>query len=126
MESFYKYYSGEKVAPVLTLVIGGNHEASNYMMEVVLSIPLSHFSRTFMLPIRFSLDESLPLYHHHHPSPPHFLALPRRLAGPKHLLPRSCWSGELWGPENRRWVGTAADDVCCSLLLLTDAADTNC
>ena len=34
MASFYKYYSGEKVAPVLTIVIGGNHEASNHMWEL--------------------------------------------------------------------------------------------
>ena len=33
MCSFYKYYSGEKVAPVLTIFIGGNHEASNYLQE---------------------------------------------------------------------------------------------
>lgn len=32
--SFHEYYSGKKVAPVLTLVIGGNHEASNYMWEL--------------------------------------------------------------------------------------------
>ncbi|KAH0826607.1 hypothetical protein J3R83DRAFT_4970 [Lanmaoa asiatica] len=31
---FYKYYTGEKVAPVLTVVIGGNHEASNYFWEL--------------------------------------------------------------------------------------------
>ncbi|PWN53583.1 hypothetical protein IE53DRAFT_309976 [Violaceomyces palustris] len=31
---FQRYYSGEKIAPVLTLVIGGNHEASNYMWEL--------------------------------------------------------------------------------------------
>ena len=31
---FYRYYSGEKVAPILTLVIGGNHEASNHMWEL--------------------------------------------------------------------------------------------
>ncbi|KAH7144390.1 lariat debranching enzyme, C-terminal domain-containing protein [Dactylonectria estremocensis] len=31
---FYKYYSGEATAPVLTLVIGGNHEASNYLFEL--------------------------------------------------------------------------------------------
>jgi len=31
---FYKYYIGEKVAPVLTIVIGGNHEASNYFWEL--------------------------------------------------------------------------------------------
>jgi len=32
--SFYKYYSGEKTAPVLTVFIGGNHEASNYLQEL--------------------------------------------------------------------------------------------
>ncbi|KAH7886925.1 lariat debranching enzyme, C-terminal domain-containing protein [Phlebopus sp. FC_14] len=31
---FYKYYTGEKTAPVLTIVIGGNHEASNYLWEL--------------------------------------------------------------------------------------------
>ncbi|KAH6893320.1 lariat debranching enzyme, C-terminal domain-containing protein [Thelonectria olida] len=31
---FHKYYSGEARAPVLTLVIGGNHEASNYLFEL--------------------------------------------------------------------------------------------
>ncbi|KAF9480797.1 DBR1-domain-containing protein [Pholiota conissans] len=34
LEQFYKYYTGEKVAPILTIVIGGNHEASNYMWEL--------------------------------------------------------------------------------------------
>ena len=29
--TFYKYYSGEKTAPIPTLFIGGNHEASNYL-----------------------------------------------------------------------------------------------
>lgn len=32
--TFYKYYSGEKVAPIPTLFIGGNHEASNYLWEL--------------------------------------------------------------------------------------------
>ena len=32
--SFWKYYSGESVAPCLTIVIGGNHEASNHMWEL--------------------------------------------------------------------------------------------
>ncbi|GAM24716.1 hypothetical protein SAMD00019534_078910 [Acytostelium subglobosum LB1] len=32
--SFHHYYSGRLVAPVLTLVIGGNHEASNYFSEL--------------------------------------------------------------------------------------------
>ncbi|KAG8216852.1 lariat debranching enzyme [Butyriboletus roseoflavus] len=31
---FYKYYTGEKVAPLLTIVIGGNHEASSYFWEL--------------------------------------------------------------------------------------------
>lgn len=32
--TFHEYYSGKRVAPVLTLVIGGNHEASNHMWEL--------------------------------------------------------------------------------------------
>lgn len=32
--TFYKYYTGEVKAPVLTLFIGGNHEASNYSQEL--------------------------------------------------------------------------------------------
>ncbi|EEU36375.1 uncharacterized protein NECHADRAFT_52551, partial [Fusarium vanettenii 77-13-4] len=34
MGDFHKYYSGAAKAPVLTLVIGGNHEASNYLFEL--------------------------------------------------------------------------------------------
>nr|XP_046259057.1 lariat debranching enzyme [Scatophagus argus]XP_046259058.1 lariat debranching enzyme [Scatophagus argus] len=34
MQTFYKYYSGEKVAPILTIFIGGNHEASNHLQEL--------------------------------------------------------------------------------------------
>ncbi|KAG1712155.1 Lariat debranching enzyme [Nymphon striatum] len=34
MNTFYKYYSGKAIAPVLTLFIGGNHEASNYLAEL--------------------------------------------------------------------------------------------
>lgn len=30
----YRYYNGEKVAPILTIFIGGNHEASNYLQEL--------------------------------------------------------------------------------------------
>jgi lariat debranching enzyme len=32
--SYCRYYSGEKKAPVLTIFIGGNHEASNYLQEL--------------------------------------------------------------------------------------------
>ena len=35
MCTFYKYYSGEAIAPVLTIFIGGNHEASNYLQAGV-------------------------------------------------------------------------------------------
>jgi lariat debranching enzyme len=31
---FHEYYSGKKIAPYLTVFIGGNHEASNYMFEL--------------------------------------------------------------------------------------------
>ncbi len=34
MQTFWKYYAGLKVAPVLTLFIGGNHEASNFLSEL--------------------------------------------------------------------------------------------
>lgn len=34
MQTFYKYYSGEKKALVLTIFIGGNHEASNHLQEL--------------------------------------------------------------------------------------------
>lgn len=30
----FRYYSGQLVAPVLTIFIGGNHEASNYLQEL--------------------------------------------------------------------------------------------
>jgi len=30
----FRYFSGEKTAPVLTIFIGGNHEASNYLGEL--------------------------------------------------------------------------------------------
>lgn len=34
MNTFYKYYSGEKQAPVLTIFVGGNHEAYNHLREI--------------------------------------------------------------------------------------------
>jgi len=34
LNDFHKYYTGEKVAPVLTIFIGGNHEASSYMQQL--------------------------------------------------------------------------------------------
>lgn len=34
IQTFYKYYSGKKKAPVLTIFIGGNHEASNHLQEL--------------------------------------------------------------------------------------------
>ncbi len=34
LNDFAKYYTGEVVAPVLTIFIGGNHEASSYMQQL--------------------------------------------------------------------------------------------
>ena len=34
MNSFRRYYSGEAKAPCLTIFVGGNHEASNYLWEL--------------------------------------------------------------------------------------------
>ncbi|KAH7397078.1 lariat debranching enzyme [Pyrenochaeta sp. MPI-SDFR-AT-0127] len=34
MHDFHEYYSGARTAPYLTMFIGGNHEASNYMWEL--------------------------------------------------------------------------------------------
>lgn len=34
MKDFHEYYSGTRTAPYLTIFIGGNHEASNYMWEL--------------------------------------------------------------------------------------------
>eukprot|EP00755_Sulcionema_specki_P007456 Sspe_Gene.38342::Locus_18478_Transcript_1_1_Confidence_1.000_Length_1463::g.38342::m.38342/K18328/DBR1; lariat debranching enzyme len=34
MGDFHKYFSGKKKAPILTIFIGGNHEASNYLWEL--------------------------------------------------------------------------------------------
>lgn len=34
MHAFHQFYKGEKVAPVLTIFVGGNHEASNYLQEL--------------------------------------------------------------------------------------------
>ena len=31
---FHEFYSGKRVAPLLTIVVGGNHEASGYMKEL--------------------------------------------------------------------------------------------
>lgn len=38
LRDFHKYYSGEKRAPVLTIVIGGNHEAPNVLRELCVSL----------------------------------------------------------------------------------------
>ncbi|KAG6860936.1 hypothetical protein C0995_005766 [Termitomyces sp. Mi166 len=34
IKDFHRYYSGARKAPIPTIVIGGNHEASNYMWEL--------------------------------------------------------------------------------------------
>lgn len=34
MKDFWEYYTGKKTAPILTIFIGGNHEASSYLWEL--------------------------------------------------------------------------------------------
>lgn len=34
LKDFHRYWKGEKMAPVLTVFIGGNHEASDYMLDL--------------------------------------------------------------------------------------------
>ncbi|KAF2149060.1 lariat debranching enzyme [Myriangium duriaei CBS 260.36] len=34
MQDFHEYYSGQRKAPYLTVFVGGNHEASNYLFEL--------------------------------------------------------------------------------------------
>ena len=34
MQQFWKYYKGQKRAPVMTILIGGNHEATNHLQEL--------------------------------------------------------------------------------------------
>ena len=41
-----RYYTGVKVAPLLTIIIGGNHEASNYLWE--LQVVCVAYRRTFV------------------------------------------------------------------------------
>lgn len=36
---FHRYYSGERRAPVMTIVIGGNHESSAYLWELYVPPP---------------------------------------------------------------------------------------
>nr|CAD1832843.1 unnamed protein product [Ananas comosus var. bracteatus] len=40
MNTFWKYYSGQEVAPYPTIFIGGNHEASNYLWELYYGVGL--------------------------------------------------------------------------------------
>lgn len=58
MRTFWKYYCGEKVAPVLTIFVGGNHEASNHLWElygmlIFISIYLPTLSFLFFPPFFF-------------------------------------------------------------------------
>jgi lariat debranching enzyme len=34
MGTFHEYYSGKRIAPIPTIFVGGNHEASNYLWEL--------------------------------------------------------------------------------------------
>ena len=60
--NFHEYYSGVKKAPMLTIFVGGNHEASNYLWEL-LSLCISFLSPLGFLPcfLYFSFS-SISLY----------------------------------------------------------------
>ena len=47
---FAKYYAGQARAPVLTLVIGGNHEAANYFWALTSQIVTPVFHGTAVQP----------------------------------------------------------------------------
>lgn len=66
--SICRYYTGEVQAPILTIVIGGNHEASNYFWELYVSLLLKNslYSATYGT-----------------------LQIPWRMARAEHLLPRA-------------------------------------
>ena len=42
--NFYEYYTGARVAPIPTIFIGGNHEASNHLHELYVQsqLPFHH------------------------------------------------------------------------------------
>ena len=48
MQDFWEYYIEKKTAPYLTIFIGGNHEASNYL-QVIFSSQLQKVSFFFWL-----------------------------------------------------------------------------
>lgn len=52
---FHNYYAGRRVAPVLTIVVGGNHEAMGYMRELCVFPPLPEE--------RATLNRTLRRYH---------------------------------------------------------------
>jgi lariat debranching enzyme len=87
MNTFYKYYSGEKTAPILTIFIGGNHEASNHLLELYCSA--KYFVFLFSL-FSFNL---------------HSRKKVRRLGSTKHLLFGSIWSCSVRWLANCRSFG---------------------
>lgn len=54
---FYKYYNQELVAPIPTIFIGGNHEASNYLWELFYGGWVWYVNHLFMdlVPLMISL-----------------------------------------------------------------------
>jgi hypothetical protein len=51
LKDYWKYYGGTAVAPILTLFIGGNHEASNHLWELY-----AQSSSSFLLSLLFFLS----------------------------------------------------------------------
>lgn len=78
----YRYYTGVKKAPILTIVIGGNHEASSYFWELWVRVRIMIMS---------VLNHLL------------CMQIPRWLDCTEYLLPRACWlCASQWNSDSRR------------------------
>ncbi|XP_053205206.1 lariat debranching enzyme A-like [Panonychus citri] len=78
---FHKYYSGEKIAPFLTIFIGGNHEASNYLITLPYGgwVAPNIFYMGYSNVIRYKglrIGGISGIFNHHHRHCGHFERLP--------------------------------------------------
>ena len=91
---FHEYYSGKKRAPILTLFVGGNHEASNHLWE--LYVHTHTHTHTHARTHTHTHTHTHTLTYHTH------LQGVRRLGCPQHLLPWLLWGGSVWRVEDCR------------------------
>uniref|UniRef100_A0A803MRC7 Lariat debranching enzyme C-terminal domain-containing protein n=1 Tax=Chenopodium quinoa TaxID=63459 RepID=A0A803MRC7_CHEQI len=65
MNTFWKYYSGEELAPVPTIFIGGNHEASNYLWELESDIRSIYHVREYDVHKLMQVQEPIDIFLSH-------------------------------------------------------------